>query len=95
MVGDKSQAPDSHSVYPSSDRSDGDEPAYRGQLAELGPGIRGLDDRLAVRPGSVGWPTPSVPGRPATARPPCAATWVPAAMATRRKPEAVGAARGC
>jgi hypothetical protein len=40
-------------VYPSSDRSDGDQPAYRGQLAELGPGIRGLDDRLAVRPGSV------------------------------------------
>jgi hypothetical protein len=40
-------------VYPSSDRSDGDKPAYRGQLAELGPGIRGLDDRLAVRPGSV------------------------------------------
>ena len=40
-------------VYPSSDRSDGDKPAYRGRLAELGPGIRGADDRLAVRPGSV------------------------------------------
>ena len=40
-------------VYPPSDRSDGDKPAYRGRLAELGPGIRGADDRLAVRPGSV------------------------------------------
>ena len=40
-------------VYPSVDRSDGDKPAYRGRLAELGPGIRGADDRLAVRPGSV------------------------------------------
>jgi hypothetical protein len=40
-------------VYPSSDRSNGDKPAYRGQLAELGAGIRGADDRLAVRPGSV------------------------------------------
>jgi hypothetical protein len=28
-------------------------PAYRGVLAELGSGIRGGDDRLAVRPGSV------------------------------------------
>ena len=40
-------------VYPSSDRSNGDKPAYRGRLAELGPGIRGGNDRLAVRPGSV------------------------------------------
>jgi hypothetical protein len=40
-------------VYPSTGRSDGDKPAYRGRLAELGPGIRGGDDRLAVRPGSV------------------------------------------
>jgi hypothetical protein len=40
-------------VYPSSARSDGDKPAYRGVLAELGTGIRGADDRLAVRPGSV------------------------------------------
>ncbi len=40
-------------VYPPSDRSNGDKPAYRGRLAELGPGIRGADDRLAVRPGSV------------------------------------------
>lgn len=40
-------------VYPSADRSNGDKPAYRGRLAELGPGIRGGDDRLAVRPGSV------------------------------------------
>ena len=40
-------------VYPSTTRSNGDKPAYRGQLAELGSGIRGGDDRLAVRPGSV------------------------------------------
>jgi hypothetical protein len=40
-------------VYPSSGRSDGDRPSYRGHLAELGTGIRGADDRLAVRPGSV------------------------------------------
>ncbi len=40
-------------VYPSTARSNGDRPAYRGQLAELGAGIRGSDDRLAVRPGSV------------------------------------------
>lgn len=55
-------SPDSHivvstdgyfDVYPSSGRSDGDKPAYRGHLAELGAGIRGANDRLAVRPGSV------------------------------------------
>ena len=40
-------------VYPPSDRSNRDKPAYRGVLAELGGGIRGSDDRLAVRPGSV------------------------------------------
>ena len=40
-------------VYPSSARTDGDKPAYRGRLAELGAGIRGADDRLAVRPTSA------------------------------------------
>lgn len=40
-------------VYPPVDRSDGDKPTYRGRLAELGSGIRGADDRLAVRPDSV------------------------------------------
>ena len=40
-------------VYPASERSHGDKPAYRGRLVELGAGIRGGDDRLAVRPGSV------------------------------------------
>jgi hypothetical protein len=40
-------------VYPSAVRTDGDKPVYRGRLAELGAGIRGIDDRLAVRPGSV------------------------------------------
>lgn len=40
-------------VYPPIDRSNGDKPAYRGALAELGAGIRGANDRLAVRPGSV------------------------------------------
>jgi hypothetical protein len=39
-------------VYPPVTRSQGDRPAYRGELAELGSGIRGLDDRLAVRPDS-------------------------------------------
>ncbi|HEY2888287.1 MAG TPA: hypothetical protein VGJ17_06705 [Candidatus Limnocylindrales bacterium] len=40
-------------VYSTANRTNGDKPAYRGRLAELGPGIRGADDRLAVRPGSV------------------------------------------
>lgn len=40
-------------VYPSIARTNGDKPAYRGRLAELGAGIRGADDRLAVRPGSA------------------------------------------
>lgn len=40
-------------VYPPADRSNGDKPADRGTLAELGAGIRGANDRLAVRPGSV------------------------------------------
>jgi hypothetical protein len=40
-------------VYPPTDRSNGDKPAYRGRIAELGTGIRGANDRLAVRPGSV------------------------------------------
>jgi hypothetical protein len=40
-------------VYPPVNRSDGDKPAYRGVLAELGAGIRGSDDRLAVRPDSL------------------------------------------
>jgi hypothetical protein len=40
-------------VYPPIDRSSGDKPAYRGRLAELGAGIRGPNDRLAVRPGSA------------------------------------------
>ena len=40
-------------VYPPIARSQGDKPAYRGGLAELGAGIRGIDDRLAVRPDSV------------------------------------------
>jgi hypothetical protein len=39
-------------VYPPTTRSDSDKPAYRGRLVELGPGIRGIDDRLAVRPDS-------------------------------------------
>jgi len=39
-------------VYPSAERTNGDKPAYRGRLAELGAGIRGGDDRLTVRPGS-------------------------------------------
>lgn len=40
-------------VYPPTNRSNGDKPSYRGDLAELGTGIRGIDDRLAVRPDSA------------------------------------------
>jgi hypothetical protein len=40
-------------VFPWEDRVPGTRPAYRGALAELGAGIRGADDRLAVRPTSV------------------------------------------
>ena len=40
-------------VYPSIARSGGDRPAYRGELGELGAGIRGIDARLAVRPDSA------------------------------------------
>ncbi len=40
-------------VYPPVARIDGDKPAYRGRLNELGVGIRGTDDRLAVRPDST------------------------------------------
>jgi hypothetical protein len=40
-------------VYPPVARSNGDKPAYRGRLNELGAGIRGADERLAVRPSSV------------------------------------------
>jgi len=39
-------------VYPPVARTNGDKPAYRGRLNELGAGIRGVDDRLAVRPDS-------------------------------------------
>ncbi len=39
-------------VYPPAPRTNGDKPAYRGRLNELGAGIRGVDDRLAVRPSS-------------------------------------------
>ena len=40
-------------VYPPIDRSSNDKPKYRGVLAELGPTVRGSDDRLSVRPESV------------------------------------------
>jgi len=40
-------------VYPPTGRLDGDKPSYRGVLSELGAGIRGGDDRLAVRPDSA------------------------------------------
>ena len=40
-------------VYPPIARTNGDKPAYRGRLHELGAGIRGTDDRLAVRPDST------------------------------------------
>ena len=40
-------------VYPPVGRSNGDKPAYRGVVAELGQGMRGTDDRLGVRPDSL------------------------------------------
>jgi len=40
-------------VYPTTARTNGDKPAYRGRIAELGAGIRSIDDRLAVRPDSI------------------------------------------
>ncbi len=40
-------------VYRPVDRANADRPVYRGRLAELGAGIRGIDDRLAVRPSSA------------------------------------------
>jgi hypothetical protein len=40
-------------VFPPIDRSPNDKPNYRGVLAELGPTVRGTDDRLSVRPESV------------------------------------------
>jgi hypothetical protein len=61
MTRTRFSSPDSHivvcsdgffDVYPTAVRTNGDKPSYRGRLAELGAGIRGLDDRLAVRPGS-------------------------------------------
>jgi len=38
-------------VYPPMTRTEGDKPAYRGRLHELGAGI-GAGDRLAIRPTS-------------------------------------------
>ena len=40
-------------VYPSSPRTNGDRPAYRGVVAELGQDVRGVDGGLGVRPDSV------------------------------------------
>ena len=40
-------------VFPPIDRTSNDKPNYRGVVAELGQGVRGLDDKLAVRPESV------------------------------------------
>ncbi len=40
-------------VYAPVTRLENAKPAYRGVIAELGPTVRGLDDRLSVRPDSV------------------------------------------
>ena len=40
-------------VYPPLGRTGGERPSYRGGVAELGAGMRSIDDRLAVRPDSV------------------------------------------
>ena len=39
-------------VYPPIARTNGDKPAYRGRVAELGSGFRAVDETLAVRPTS-------------------------------------------
>ena len=39
-------------VYPPIARTNGDRPAYRGRVVELGGGFRALDETLAVRPTS-------------------------------------------
>ncbi len=39
-------------VYPPVARLDNAKPAYRGVIAELGASVRGIDDRLSVRPDS-------------------------------------------
>jgi hypothetical protein len=39
-------------VFPPQDRAANDKPNYRGVLAELGPTVRGQDDRLSCRPES-------------------------------------------
>lgn len=40
-------------VFPAATRPPNARPVYRGALAELGPGVRGQDDRLSVRPDSA------------------------------------------
>ena len=40
-------------VFPPAARASNDKTAYRGVVAELGTAMRGMDDRLAVRPDSV------------------------------------------
>jgi hypothetical protein len=40
-------------VHPNTPRANEIKPVYRGELAELGPGIRGIGNRLAVRPDSA------------------------------------------
>jgi hypothetical protein len=40
-------------VFPPADRRPNDKPVYRGVVAELGPTLRGFDDKLSVRPDSV------------------------------------------
>ena len=40
-------------VFPPTGRKPNVRPAYRGVIAELGPTLRGQDDRLSVRPDSV------------------------------------------
>jgi hypothetical protein len=40
-------------VFPPAARRPNDKPTYRGVVSELGPTMRGLDDKLSVRPDSV------------------------------------------
>jgi hypothetical protein len=40
-------------VFPPAARRHNDKPAYRGVVGELGAAMRGLDEKLSVRPDSV------------------------------------------
>ena len=71
-------------VYPTSARTNGDKPAYRGVVAELGQGMRGVDDRLGVRPDSLALAEAVTAWSPSTAPRLSTARWAAAVTATRK-----------